>query len=240
MDIMTIAINVICVLILLLAAWGGYKRGFILSAANLAAIVVALYLACLLSSAFSGEIVSGLYPFAKGYVDNQIESTVMPEMGFDPGLNVKDALARDPSRTTEFCTAAFRAGGIGQSPAEQMAEEAIQYSEEQRTDIPTAIAQIYCERLAYVAGTIIAFILVLVLLLAIGNIPNLTFRIPNHPRLDDAGGAVMGLINGAAYCILLCWALQFMGALIGRETLESAALAKFFLKIDILTAGVGI
>ena len=237
---MTIAINVLCVLILLLAAWGGYKRGLILSAANLAAIVVALYLACLLSAAFSGEIVSGLYPFAKGYVDTQIENTVMPEMGFDADLNVKDALAREPARKQEFCAASFRAAGIAQGPSEQMAEEAIEYSEEQLSDIPTAISQIYCQRLAYVAGTVIAFILVLVLLLAIGNIPNLTFRIPNHPRLDDVGGAFMGLVNGAAYCILLCWALQFAGALIGRETLTNSALAKFFLSIDILTAGVGI
>ena len=237
---MTIAINILCVLILLLAAWGGYKRGLILSAANLAAIVVSLYLACLLSAAFSGEIVSGLYPFAKGYVDNQIENTVMQEMGFEADLNVKDALAREPGRTQEFCTAAFRACGISQEPAEQMAREAIEHSEEQITDIPTAIAQVFCQRLSYVAGTIIAFILVLVLLLAIGNIPNLTFRIPNHPRLDDVGGAVMGLINGAAYCILLCWALQFTGALIGRETLANSALARFFLSIDVLTAGVGI
>ena len=94
--------------------------------------------------------------------------------------------------------------------------------------------------MAYVAGTAIAFILVLVLLLAIGNLPNLTFKIPNHPRLDDVGGAVMGLINGIAYCILLCWVLQFAGMLIGRSTLDNNLLARFFMKIDILTLGVGI
>ena len=237
---MKIAITVIFVLILLIAAWSGYKRGFILSAASLAAIVVSLYLACLLSAAFSGEIVSGLYPFGKGYIDNQIESTVMPKMGISADLSVKDALASDPEHTQEFCAETFRAAGISKGPAEQMAQEAIDYSSAQLTDIPTAIAQVFCERLAYVAGTVIAFILVLVLLMAIGNIPNLTFRIPNHPRLDDVGGAVAGLINGVAYCILLCWALQFAGALIGRETLEQNALAKIFLSIDILTAGVGI
>ena len=85
-----------------------------------------------------------------------------------------------------------------------------------------------------------AFILVLVLLMAIGNLPNLTFRIPNHPRLDDVGGAVMGLINGVAYCILLCWVLQFLGILIGKNTLDSNILARIFMKIDILTLGVGI
>ena len=237
---MSIAINIICGLILLISIWSGYKRGLILSAANLVAIVVSLYLACLLSAAFSGEVVSGLYPFADGYIDTKIETTVMPEMGLGADLSVKDALAANPDRAVEFCTKTYRAAGIARGPAEQMAEEAIAYSTEQLTDIPTAISQIFCERMAYVAGTVIAFILVLVLLLAIGNIPNLTFRVPNHPRLDDIGGAVMGLIDGMAYCVLLCWALQFMGALIGHDTLENTFFSKFFLSIDILTIGVGI
>ena len=50
----------------------------------------------------------------------------------------------------------------------------------------------------------------------------------------------MGLINGAAFCILLCWVLQFAGALIGRDTLDQNILARIFMKIDFLTLGVGI
>ena len=30
----------------------------------------------------------------------------------------------------------------------------------------------------------------------------------------------MGLVNGVVYCILLCWALRFLGLVIGRDTLE--------------------
>ena len=36
---MSIILSVIFVLVILFAAWGGYKRGFILSTANLVAIV---------------------------------------------------------------------------------------------------------------------------------------------------------------------------------------------------------
>ena len=237
---MSTALYVIFALILIAAIWGGYKRGLVLSVANLAAIAVALYLACLLSAAFSGEVVSGLFPFADGFLDHQIEETVMPEMHLDPTYSVKDTLEQHPGLTDVFCTNTYRAAGIAKEPAKQMSQEAQEYASTHMTDVSSALTQVFCQRMAYVAGTTIAFILVLVLLLAIGNLPNLTFRIPNHPRLDDVGGAVMGLVNGVAYCILLCWVLQFAGALIGRDTLDSNVLARIFMKIDILTLGVGI
>ena len=50
----------------------------------------------------------------------------------------------------------------------------------------------------------------------------------------------MGLVNGVAYCILLCWLLQFAGILIGKNTLDQNIMARIFMKIDILTLGVGI
>ena len=237
---MSTVLYVVFALILVTAAWGGYKRGLVLSAANLAAIAVALYLACLLSSAFSGEVVSGMVPFAEGFLDHQIEETVIPEMKLDASYSVKDTLELHPNLVDTFCTNTYRAAGIAKDPAAQMSAEAQNYASTQMTDIPTALTQVFCQRMAYVAGTAIAFILVLVLLLAIGNIPNLAFRIPKHPRLDDIGGTLVGLLNGIAYCILLCWLLQFAGMLIGRSTLEQNILAKIFMKIDILTLGVGI
>ena len=219
---MNTALYIIFALILIFAAWSGYKRGLVLSTAHLAAIAVALYLACLLSSAFSGEVVSGMVPFAEGF------------------LSVKDTLELHPNLVDVFCTNTFRAAGIAKGPAEQMSAEAQNYASTQMTDIPAALTQVFCQRIAYVAGTAIAFILVLVLLLAIGNIPNLAFRIPKHPRLDDVGGTLMGLLNGVAYCVLLCWLLQFAGMLIGKNTLDQNILARIFMKIDILTLGVGI
>lgn len=50
----------------------------------------------------------------------------------------------------------------------------------------------------------------------------------------------MGFINGVCYCILICWALRFLGIIIGTDTLGRTLLARFFIAIDLLTAGVGI
>lgn len=238
---MSIILSVIFVLIVLFSVWGGYKRGFILSTANLVAIVASLYLACLLSAAFSNELVTVMRPFAEGYVERQIADVAMPELGLSSaGLSVSDALEQHPDMTDDFCAATFRAVGIYDGPAAQMAQEAQDYAEVQQTGIVSAIVEVFCARIAYVGCIVLGFVVILILLLAIGNLPNLTFKIPEKERLDDVGGAIVGAVNGVTYCILLCWALQFTGILIGRDTLAHTFLAKAFLFIDFITLGVGI
>lgn len=238
---MSIILSVIFVLIVLFSVWGGYKRGFILSTANLVAIVASLYLACLLSAAFSNELVTVMRPFAEGYVERQIADVAMPELGLtSAGLSVSDALEQHPDMTDDFCAATFRALGIYDGPAEQMAQEAQDYAAVQQTGVVSAIVEVFCERIAYVGCIVLGFVVILILLLAIGNLPNLTFKIPEKERLDDVGGAIVGALNGVTYCVLLCWALQFTGILIGRDTLAHTFLAKAFLFIDFITLGVGI
>ena len=239
---MNMALYIACGVIVLLSIWSGYKHGLILSVAHLAAIVASLYLAALLSGAFSNEIVSGMRPFAEGYLDHQVATEVIPKIGFggDSNLSVADTLEQQPDVAHEFCVETYRAAGIAEKPAEQMAREAQSYATSQHTTVSDGLVQVFCSRIAYVAGTALAFVLILVLLLAVGNLPNLTFRLPEHERLDDFGGVLIGLVNGAAYCTLLCWLLQFAGALIGKTTLQENIVANILLKLNVLTIGVGI
>lgn len=236
-----IILTAVLVLCFLLACWSGYKRGLVPSIANLASIVVALYVACMLSAAFSGAVVTVLRPFAGGYMEGQISETVLPQLELEGSeLSITDALAQHPEETQPICSRTFQACGIYRDPADRMAAEAEAYAAEQGTDILTAMVQVFSERLAYVGMIVVGFLLIHILLVGLGNLPNLTFRFRNRERLDDVGGTAVGALCGAAYCVLLCWALQFFGLFIGRETLEHTFLAKVFLWIDVLTLGVGI
>lgn len=102
------------------------------------------------------------------------------------------------------------------------------------------MTQVYCARLCYVLVTSVGFLLILLILAAIGNLPNLAFKLPNREKLNDIGGAALGAVNGVCFGILLCWALQFAGPVIGRDTLAHTALAKALQAIDVLTLGVGV
>ena len=88
---------------------------------------------------------------------------------------------------------------------------------------------------SYVGGLVVAFLLILIALVAIGNVGNLSFRLPNLELLDEIGGAVLGFIKGMFYCVLLCWLLSFFGILIGKDTLGSTTLARFFLAFRFIT-----
>mgnify|MGYP006880059866 CR=1 FL=1 len=62
----------------------------------------------------------------------------------------------------------------------------------------------------------------------------------NREKLNDIGGAAIGAVNGVCFGILLCWALQFAGPVIGCDTLAHTALSKALQAIDVLTLGASV
>ena len=228
---MKIVLTVVLAAIFLAAVWSGYRRGLILSAAQLAAIVVALYGAALLAVA---------EPFAGGYFEGQLDvvATELPDN--DAGLSGEDWVAAHPDTAQEYAEQCFAAAGVTGRPARRMASAALAMRDEQDITLRAAMTQVYCARLCYVLVTSVGFLLILLILAAIGNLPNLAFKLPNREKLNDIGGAALGAVNGVCFGILLCWALQFAGPVIGRDTLAHTALAKALQAIDVLTLGVGV
>lgn len=179
-------------------------------------------------------------PFAGGYFEGQLDvvATELPDN--DAGLSGEDWVAAHPDTAQEYAEQCFAAAGVTGRPARRMASAALAMRDEQDITLRAAMTQVYCARLCYVLVTSVGFLLILLILAAIGNLPNLAFQLPNREKLNDIGGAAFGAVNGVCFGILLCWALQFAGPVIGRDTLAHTALAKALQAIDVLTLGVGV
>ncbi len=94
---MKIVLTVVLVAIFLAAVWSGYRRGLILSAAQLAAIVVALYGAALLAGLFSDRLLPVAEPFAGGYFEGQLDVSPRSCRITTPASRVRTGSPRTPT-----------------------------------------------------------------------------------------------------------------------------------------------
>ena len=237
---MKLFIDIILLAIVALCAWDGYKKGLVGGVAGLAAIALALVCGTVLSSAYSGEVIPALKPFVQGYIDSQNNRTEFLEaMGYaDTDYSLEDILASDPSLRNDYAFECMKKVGIYEKRAEELAEECVEYSEENGVSMTEAVIDVMCETGTYILGLVIAFLMTVIILVALGNLLNFSLRLPNMEAVDEIGGAVLGFIKGFIYCILLCWFLCFLGVIIGKSTLDSTLLARFFMSFDFITDGL--
>ncbi|MCR5664011.1 MAG: CvpA family protein [Oscillospiraceae bacterium] len=238
---MTLIIDIVLLAIIALCTWGGYKRGLVGGIAGLFAIVIALFGGSLLSATYSGEVIPALRPFVGGLIDSQqTTDAILKEMGYgDSDKSLNDILADDSSLSTKYAASCMRYVGFSEERSDELAVRCRDVLKANPDMTATeAVIEVLCDTITYVLGLLLAFLLILIALVAIANVFNLSFRLPTMENLDEIGGAVLGFARGFLYCILLSWILSFLGVVIGRDTLEETLLAQFFMKIDFVTRGL--
>ena len=238
---MRIILDLILLMIVALCIWNGYKSGLIGGIAGILAIIIALLAGSTISSNYAYEAIPVLEPFVDGYIDSQkTRDMVLEKMGYgSTDLSLEDVLESDSSLRYDYAFLCMEEVGFHEKRAEELAVRAVRYSDQNDTNMTDAVIAILCDTTTYVAGLTICFLLILILLIAISNIGNLVFRLPDSLQLlDELGGALIGFVKGFLYCILLCWLLSFLGLVIGKEAMENTLLGRFFLTFRFLTNGL--
>ena len=237
-------IDLVLLGILIICVWSGYKKGIIMGIGGILCIIIAVYGANLLANSFSYDVVPALRPFANGYTEtmmNGSDSAVMKRMGWDGSTyRVEDLVEMYPNRKLEFCSTCYQVLGFDENLSDRMAEKAVTYARESGAGIRTAVGQILCETVSYAACFLVAFLLILIILTVIGNLPNLSYKLPRFDILNDILGAVLGLVTGLMFCAVVVWLLRFLGKLIGSGTLASTRIGGWLLQQGFLTRYIGI
>ena len=237
---MKMIIDIVLLLIIALCTWSGYRRGLVGGVAGVLPLIIALFGGSMLSSAYAGEVIPALEPFVSGYVDSQqTREDVLETLGYgDSDKSLADILAEDPSLRYDYAYECMGVVGFSDRRAEELANKAVRVADENGIGMTDAVVNVLCDTITYVGGLLLAFLLILIFLIAVANIGNLSFRLPNMENLDEIGGAVLGFVRGFLYCVLLSWLLSFFGLVIGKETLEDTTLARFFLSFEFITRGL--
>lgn len=235
-------LSLIFLAILVYSGWSGYKKGLIMGVFGLLAFVISVYGANLLAQTYSGEVVDALRPFASGFVEvNVIDKEIRPAMGIEQtSLSTADYFAQNPGRETEFCTMIYQKMGIFDATSEQMAAEAVSYARENGVSVTDAAVEVLCTRISYVGAFLLTFLMILIALTVLGNIPNISFKIPNLDVLNDVGGAVMGVAQGVCLLLVFGWAMKFTGLLLPQETIAESFLVPWFMDQTFLVSYLGI
>ncbi len=241
MTLTKLIIDIVLLAIIALCTWGGFKRGLVGGIAGLLAIVIALFGGSLLSATYSGEVIPALKPFVSGIISSsETRDKILDRMGYgDSDRSLNDILSEDRSRCIRYSYECMSMVGFSEDRSTELANRAWKlYKENAEMSMTDATVDVLCDTITYVIGLMIAFLMILIILVAIANVGNLSFRLPSMENLDEIGGALLGFARGFLYCVLLCWALSFFGILIGSDTLEATALGRFFLSFDLITRGL--
>lgn len=240
---METTINLVLAGVMLICVWSGYKKGIIMGVGGILAIIVSLYGADLLANTFSPDIIPAIRPFASGFMEGQIkaEGGVIDRMGWSSAdLSVSDLLAKYPAREMEFCSTCYQSLGLDETTSDNMATDTMETIIETGMSTVDAVIQTLCKTISYVGCFILAFMLIIIILTVIGNLPNLSYKLPNLDALNDIGGSLLGVCTGIMFCMVIVWSLKFTGKIIGSDTLSSAWLASIFLDHNLLTHYLGL
>lgn len=240
---MKAVIDIVLLAILLHGAWSGYKKGLIMGIGGILCIIVSIYGANLLANTFSYDVVPALKPFAGGFMEGRIsgDGGVLEDMGWD-GLNlsVEDLLAAHPEDKEVFAAACYENVGIDSRSAKAMAESAVEYARTNDLSVTDGVIHQLCISVSYVGCFILAFLIIIIVLTVVGNLPNLSYKIPHLDIVNDIAGTILGVLSSAMLCVVLVWALKFMGIIIGSDTLDSTVLGGWFSEKDFLFKYLGI
>lgn len=234
---MKVILTVALLLILGLSIWSGFKKGLIRGIAALLAIVLALVGANMFASRFAGEVVPALNPFVGGYIDSETNTDeILAKLGYgETDLSLTDILQQDTSLRYDYAYECIRSIGFCRHVSEDLAVDSVNYSSQTGIGLTEAVIAVLSNSIAYIGCVTIAFIMLLILLVALMDVINLDFHLPNADTVDEVAGAALGLVKGFLYCVLLCWFLGFLGLLIGKDTCDKTALVNFFLAFRFIT-----
>jgi uncharacterized membrane protein required for colicin V production len=253
---LSLAIDIILVLILALAAWRGFRNGFIRGVLGLVAIVVAIYGANLVAKTYSGEFTGMLKPFVGGIIDSAVSDAIVKydqqspdtetgadgdgESDADTGADGDADTGRDDDANVfEISFEALRNIGISSKAAGLLAEKVGDEIKSIGQQMTSSLTEKLCGALAYIILFGISFVIILIIFAIIGNLMNLVYILPGIETADRLIGLILGLVKGALIVFAIAVMIRYLG-LLSPEAVQNTTLLKLITDVNPLADLLGI
>lgn len=219
--------DVVLALLLLIAAWRGYRKGFVLTLCGFLAIFVAFIGASVVSNLLVEPASNAIRPM--------IESSI-------------HQLVADPSQSSASSVPVEEAGDdlpleellqrLNESPFFKGFAEAIQEAIDQGMVAATAnaarvISDYIAHQIAQIILFVVSFILILVLWFFLSHALDLAFRLPVLSTLNRWSGAILGLLKGGLLLFIACQLLK--GSFLPQQAIQDSYLLHFFCTLSPLS-----
>lgn len=217
------ALIIIFIAIPVFCAWRGYKNGIIRGVCGILAIMIALFCGNIVANMYGHDFDGMLSPFVNGMVDTA-ENTVMTKPD-EAVVHISDG-EKDDVYTVSY--AIIRQMGVVENAAKAMAEEVAAECANVDQSMCDTIGEKLSGRFSYIVVFCVAFAMIAILLSVVGNLINISFRIPILGIAEPILGIVLGALKGIIIMYAIAMFLRYLGIVIPDEMLEGT---KFIFKL---------
>ena len=225
--------DAVIAILLLVAVWRGYRKGFVLTLCGFLAIFVAFIGASLVSNALAGPVSQAIRPM----IESSIQQVVTQQSQAAVSLPSEEEDV-SPSQEGQDPSLEELLQELSQSKFFRGFAEAIQKSIDQGMVAATAnatriISDYIARQIAQIVLFVVAFILILVLWYFLSHALDLAFRLPVLSTLNRWSGGILGLFKGALLLFIACQLLK--GSFLPQQAIEETYLLHFFCTVSPLS-----
>ncbi len=208
--------DVLFAVIIVVCAWRGYKNGIIRGICGILAIIVSLYGANIIATAYSDEFTGMAKPFVEGIVDTSVSNVLN-----DAKKTMITVRTSDKDDVYTVCYAASRELGICDAAADKLAREMADDTSVVDQEMTELLSAKLCSKLAFAGLAAIAFILIAIVFAVIGNLINLSFQIEALGAAEPIIGTLLGIAKGIIIVLALATIFRYTGKIIPDTAVET-------------------
>lgn len=199
---MDIILDIAIVLILIVFAWSGARKGLILTVLSVVGLVVAFLGARLVSTAFYEPVADIIQP---GIYQEFEEMEDQLFQGAEISIDLDGSVDRlvDVLREQELFP------GLVDLLETAVADDT--YTADSKLSTAENLSVFLADLLAKAGLFVLSFLVILLLWFLITRTLDLAFKLPILKTINVAGGLVLGLAKGIVIVVVLVWVAQLLG-----------------------------